>query len=361
MKVTQYHPNFNDPRVIKKCHKVLIWAKRYLFPHHQMRHSSKVLIKVFGPSCNQLSKYLRAKLLHQLGTYKVGEECYAYLLNKEGYDELENMISQTFDPDTEVKKKRKELKKSIQNTILLNTSVHQHLVDEFLSQIKTGSFEYKEKANRSYHPLQNLPRKDKEEFWKDYLPYDYDIEACAPTILYQYAQQCGLLDVLNQSLKDYLEDKNSLRNHISDILDVDSHIAKKIINGLFNGAKLSSSMMWQCSIFKLLDLDKDKMNILQEDEEVCALRRNIKYVWDMIKKFEKGRTTSWSKGDKWKIYFREEKKIMKIIYDVLHKDNVFFFNEHDGFRTNKEIDINKMQTLVKEMIGYEIIIKTSRE
>lgn len=357
--LSNYQPNFNDPRVIKKCGNVMNWCKTHLNSKHSKHISSRVLSKVFGPSCNDLSKWLRVNLLFQVGSYEVGGECYSYILNKDGLDKISSLIEQNFKPEEERQKKRRKNKLAAATAIMLNTSVtfsdkYEKYVNEMTFQ---KDFTYKEIDNRFYHELQNIQRDYKTDFWKGHLPYDYDIEACAPTLLAQYAEQCGLIHLLNATLRDYLEHKDEFRNYLADLLDIDVQVAKELINALFNGAKISNNKVYQCSIFKMLDLNEDKLLLLKNDKKIKELRLNIKHMWDRIKVIEKGRGTSWSKGDKWNIYFKLERNVMDVIYDELQKQNIFFFKEHDGFRTNNEIDIDFVEKAITEKTGYKIIIK----
>lgn len=57
-------------------------------------------------------------------------------------------------------------------------------------ELASGQFKMKLKSDRYWHSLQNIKRERKAEFWsRRGYGFNYDIEACAPTVLQQLARQ----------------------------------------------------------------------------------------------------------------------------------------------------------------------------
>ena len=361
MKLSTYTPNFRDPRIVKRSLNVISWCEIYLSETTPKQVPIKTIIKQFGNNGNDLGLWLRANLLIQVGNYSIGGECYKYLFKKSGADKIKLLINTNFSPDKERQKSRRTIKNEVHTKISTSSNNFEILYQKYASSIATGNFEYIEKEDRLYHELQNLPRKQKEEFWKGYLGYDYDIDASAPTLLAQYAEKCGLSPLLNDTLREYLADKTKLRAYLSKLLDIDMDISKKIINALFNGAKLSTNTQYPCSIFKLLEYEITKMELLRKDKEIAHLRRNIKYIWNKIKIVELGRNKHWNKSQKWNIYFKLERSVMDIIYSYLQKKGIIYFKEHDGYRTNKEINLSEIENEVFIKSGYKIKISKKGE
>lgn len=367
----KYELNLNDPRVYKRVAHVLDWCDIYLSSDWNKQVSHKIIDKEFGPRCSALSKWLKYKLLHKLGSYTPNCKAFGkldlleYRVNKEGYDELRALLSKVSIDTNQKKKKsrRNKLNEAIIQHSSSNTISHifQNQFEKYKSEFENDNFIYNtsEKTGRDYHGLQTMKREYKNSFWGQIgYKYNYDIDACAPTVLSQYAEQLGLSSLLVGSIHEYTENKEYHRNRLAKMLDVDVNVIKQIINALFNGAILAANT--KCSAYELLDYDMSKMIMLQQDEFIIQLRRHVKNAWNRIRtreKVMKGHVKRWSKGEKWGIYFNLEKIIMNVIYSDMKKNNVCYFNEHDGFRTKVMIDVCKLEEMIRTETGFSIKIK----
>ena len=126
--------------------------------------------------------------------------------------------------------------------------------------------------------------------------------------------------------------------------------AKKIVNSLFNGARLSPST--KCALYRMLDFDREAMSRLQADPEVQRLRTSIKTLWRCLaltfrREFKTG-------SQKWSLYFACERQIMDVVTVYLHARHVRHFTEHDGFRASKPIDATDLSRAVFEHTGFNI-------
>jgi hypothetical protein len=331
LELTAYRPNLKDPRVQKRLVNVLAWCDLHLSPtspepihHDEMR-------AVFGTATNDLTKWLRANLLIQHGVYVPGIKSYGYLLNESGADKLRAMSQQH----------------------MVTTSASSQV--ETYPELATLSFTYSLKSDRYWHRLQNIKRERKADFWRPYLPFNYDIDAAAPTLLLQMALNFGLPAILGRGVQDYLSNKAAYRGHVAELTGCSLNNAKRIINSLFNGAKLGENERW--SIFNALKADREAMRRLIADQKIRSLRASIKQVWRGIgQRFEVKSSTA-----KWGVYFRAERRVLEVIRDELVQAGVPHFTEHDGFRAGREIDVEAMQQVVKSKTGFEIKLSRTRD
>lgn len=367
MESKEYQPNFSDPRIVKKSMEVISWCELNLSVERKLRKSHRTLREIFGPTGNKLSKWLRDNLIIQSGYFEKGGQCYEYILRKGGIEEIKKLIKDNFKPGEE-KQKSRRIKKTLllddNNDVVVDENNVKFLTQKLREQIKKLEFEYNSKGWRDYNPLQNIKRVNKQKFWSDKLPHDYDISAAAPTILLQYSERLGLISIVNSSLRDYLDNKNEYREHVRSLIEIEGEegiqIAKKILNGLFNGAILSKNESYPCQIYLLVNMDNKKMDRLINDKKIRHLRANIGYIWRQLKrkhfKLEKGRIKS---GEKWNLYFMLEFNIMKEVYSYLDNKKIKYFKEHDGFRTNKKVNINEIEKLIEDRTAF--ILKLSGE
>jgi hypothetical protein len=327
MQPTNYTPNWQDSRNQKRLQSVLSWCE-FSLSEKPRQFSVNELEKVFGQGQNKLACYLRANLLIQCGMYKVGEKFFEYILNKNGFEKLKRNLDVKFKPMIPIQ-----------------------AIEPFKDQLETFTFVYSDKSNRYWHPLQNMKREKKQEFWtKHGLPFDYDIEASAPTILFQLAKKHGLNDLIGQPIQDYLLHKNELRAHVSSVGQCSKEVAKRIITAIFNGAHLSSSPFQHT----LDGISSDGKLALKNDPKVRLLHLAVKFMWKQIEKCEGRKKTS---SQKWGLYFTYERKILDVIKLHLDKQDVKYFTEHDGWRCDTKLDLPKIEDEVERQTGVRIKIE----
>lgn len=328
----EYEPNFSDLRVKQRLAAAVSWASKNLGMGQKTVHSFK-LNAVFGPKGNQLGDWLRTKLLLKApDRYVPGAKSYAYSVNKAGLRELTKVLTAT-----EISKK-----------YLLDNVQH-----EFADEVKAHEYKYKESSERYWHPLQNLQKDVKESFWKrNGLPHDYDIECCAPSILVQLAESAGMIREKHEMLFAYLNDKKPLREHVCKLVDCDPATAKRIINALFNKARLAANS--RSAIFKMINGKHTKMLALQEDTEIKKLRKHVKEMWQHIAL--KHAEVKTARG-RWQLYFTHERRVLDCIIAVAKENNIAHFTEHDGIRTGKELDINQVEKRIFVETGFMLKLK----
>jgi hypothetical protein len=358
----RYEPNWTDPRVLPKVRKVLAWCDLMLSETNPSPVHFTMIIKIFGSSANKLGGYLKANLLIQSGVYTKKVKSFDYQLNKTGYDKIKAKVNGVAAYNDEHKYQAANAPQAVAY------NDEHFFFDKHVQELKTLTFDYNLKSDRYWHAFQNIKRTKKYDFWKSHgLPHNYDIEACAPTILLGLATNLGMNHLLGQPINDYLNDKNALRSHLVRTLDLDPQDAKRLINSLFNGALLSASPY--CAAYRLLG--KQKMATIKADPQVRALRIAIHAMWERIKGREgknyqviAGQTIQRknrrqelrrSRG-KWSLYFSHERQILEIIKNELSKKGVKYFTEHDGFRTDREIDTAALEVLISSATTLNIKI-----
>jgi len=336
----EYEPNWENLHTRKRLEKVLAWAPQFCVGNRgtvlPVRLSSKILNEVFGPKGNQMGDYFRSKLLVEVSkSYSTKHKyCKEYHVKLAGFNELSerlfNNYTQTADVDT--------------------SRAIDRLKENHKDELASGKFVMKDASSRLWHPLQNLRRADKAVFWQNYLPHNYDISACAPSILYQLALKSGMPEILAEAIRLYVDTKGEFRQHVADISGLSVDDAKKLINSLFNGARLAKNT--RCTAFQMLDFDTARMDALQKDERIQALRKAIRNAWKTIEMAMNSHAPKGAKVSlktskvKWGIYFSMERKVLNAITRELDNQDLHYFTEHDGFRTNKVPNIPAIEQAI---------------
>jgi hypothetical protein len=360
-----YVPNLDNPkyrkRTLKRIKQAYGWALAVL--GDEPRELAKNWIdEHLGQQQKPLSQWLRAKLLLCTDShYSFGSDnaaCKKYTLNCLGVDEVRSIL-QGAEPTPAA-------------TLLANPTadtdkaydlklVQYWVMHAYSAEMQSLEFEYHEKESaRLWHPLQNLRKAAKEKVWNAFgLKYNYDIKACAPTLILQHAQQLGMDEWLF-GIDDYLKNTADFRKHIADVTNIPLKDAKVLVNALFCGARLGASK--EFALFKLVGFDRKKITILQNDARLTQLREDIKVCWKAIAPTmpvahtDKGRKLPLNSRCKWNRYFELERQVLNVIRSELDNAGVKCFLEHDGWRSDTAIDSKQMEDMVFQETGYRITL-----
>lgn len=369
-----YEPDWTNGHVQKRLKKVLQWAAQYTIGKHgsvvPLHLSAKGfdtpngrvpgLNDIFGPKGNALGDYLRERLLCTSSrSYTPGKSSRTYTIQADVFSELSTKLKTSGDasPPTQAS-----------STDASSASL-QVLIERHAEELHSGVFEYRDSSNRLWHPLQNLPRAAKGSFWQRFgLPYDYDIQACAPTILLQLAQRADVPAVLVEPLQGFLEDREGFRAHVATLTGLSIPEAKGLINSLFNGAKLGANSRF--SSFQTLGYRTEAMEALKSDRRVKDLLRSIRIVWKQIegaRRLESLPTMEQvlagvkrrdfrlqTARKKWNLYFQYERQVLDAIRQFAQDRQITIFSEHDGFRASREVDLAELQSFIETRTGFRL-------
>jgi hypothetical protein len=336
-----YTPNLNDPRVKKRIRRALGFACSSLSENKGRAWARVELDRHFGTQNHDLSKWLRSKLLvKDSDRYSMDQGlCKQYTLNIEGVlalQELYNVVNIVKFPSVA------QVQEIVQNTGIAWAK------EQYGTQIQSGVFEYKDKSNRLWNDIQRLPTEIRRPLFAEQgYHWEYDIRACAPTLIYQKARNEGMTRP-TPTLTAFLEDRQLYRQALSERLDCTEQQAKQIITALFSGAKLGPGN----AIADVLNNDMAKLAILKNNTWIKELRKDIKKCWDAIKSSEK--SLRLRSRDKWMIYFELERSVMNVVRTELNKLSVRYFLEHDGWRCDSHVNEYDLRLAVKKRTGYSV-------
>jgi hypothetical protein len=247
--------------------------------------------------------------------------------------------------------------------------VKQLMKREFATELTNLQFTYKDKSNRLWHNLQNVRKEFKTEILAEAgLKYQYDISSCAPSLIMQYAQQIAQanghcdMDEWMPCINEYLHNKTEIREQIAQELDIDIKTAKVIVNALFCGARVGNNPDYEIS--QLLRNNTQKIRLLQANEFITNLRKEISTCWQVITKTmprryapdknNKSRLVAISSREKWSVYFELERSVLNAISDYLDQTDNRRFLEHDGWTSEFEVNEQELIDFVRERTGYSI-------
>ena len=231
---------------------------------------------------------------------------------------------------------------------------------ELQAQLDTGDFIYTEKSDRFFNPLQYQPRRVKRPVMTaNGYNYNYDIECCAPTLLYQYARRLAARDGVLLELpyiELYLQDRTYVRDELSIKHNLSTDVIKQIITSVFQGAQLG--LNHRTRLYQLLGGNFYVIQKLKTDDYISNLLLELKTMWsyittDMKLSSNKKRINGRDKAGK---YRELEKEVMAVINRELKRTKNKFLLEHDGWISKEICDVDYIRVLVKNKTGYQIKI-----
>ena len=397
-----YTPDFSDPRVIARLKKAYGFCKAFLSPSNSTPVAKVMLDRAFGQQQHDLTKWLRSTLLictdevYSFGLHGPSKDGFMgkvkeYTYSSEGARLVKSIIKGELDKNGSI------AGKLIVSQVSGHTEEHDFdalVVSEWAHreypELKTLDFIYQDKSNRWWHPLQNVKTEYRTQlFAESGLNWNYDINACAPTLILQYAQQLGMDEYLF-AINKYLTDKDEIRQHVANVAEIPLSQAKVLINALFNSAVLGATkhrsqfgVLCKHKIDEINENNPDekvnwktyrptkddvrRMKALQRDKFVTELREDIKKCWTAIStnmsrvkapdKNGRLRLRPVSSTQKWNVYYMLERKVMYEVREYLIRTGNLYFLEHDGWRCKSQVDLQQLRNVVMEKTGYNVTFK----
>tara|TARA_R110000868_G_scaffold52222_1_gene165285 strand:+ start:531 stop:1757 length:1227 start_codon:yes stop_codon:yes gene_type:complete len=370
-----YKPNFTDKRTLKRIRSAYGFTKGALSTTTPHNWAQVVIDKHIGRSNNNLGNYLRNLLLictnnhydSQTGVTK------QYIANQQGLDYLRDILygSNTTQftqwvQNNGISKNIISLTTTTPSMLLLfdHYCVNKFIEEEYELELQNLDFDYTDKSNRLWHPIQNIKKDYKKSIFATHkLNYQYDIDTCAPTLLHQYSHKLDM-DIYLFALRTYLKDKQMIRTQLAKELDVSPKVIKIIINALFCGARIGSG---DFAISKLLDNDIAKIQWLKQNSYITELRNDIKLMWSYIEpsmakttKITKSgleRKVALSSKKKWQLYFELERQVLNQVQNYLRLTKNRYFLEHDGWATEHQINEHELSQYIKDSLGFDVKFK----
>jgi hypothetical protein len=378
-----YTPNFSDPRILRKVKHVYGFCRAVLSTRNSKPVAKIVLDKHFGSQNHDLSRWMRRVLLvctdnhFDMAEGKVKQ----YALSKVGSEAVKAGLK-TGDWSAALKSDQTMTEESIfspLNSLLIVAQVSGQVEDlydrqvavewvkrEYATDLSSLTFSYKDKASRLWHSLQNVTREVRTEVLAaSGLTYSYDIEACAPTLIHQHAQQQQPfnMDLYLFALRDYLANRDLAREYVAQVGGIDKKLAKTLINALFCGARLGANRSY--SLFHMLGQDYDRVNALRADPFVTELREDIKQCWAYIEqsmtrtekvslKTGKPRKLAINSRHKWARYFYLERLVMNEVRSYLLETGNRHFLLHDGWAAERPVDVVELSSRIHRKLGFEV-------
>jgi len=312
------------------------------------RISSAVLTKAFGNQYGDLSARLRYKLLQQEGTYAPGKHSFSYQLKREGYVELAQAIGEE---------------------VPSNTHIAKELYGSIASGAEVPKYSEPTSGGRRYSGFQNLPKAMRAVVFNGC--FDYDIEAAAPTLVYQLACRVhrhlypAKAGTPYPSVARLIEQKAEVRQHVAELTGLELSVVKTLMAALFFQAPLAVHP--KRATYRIVGFDSSVIDRLKADPFMRAFKRDVSAMWTAVLTDENvKRGLSWfttgravpkaatKSKQRMAVYARLERQVVNAMESALLPEGMVPMLMHDGFMVRARVDVNRLVAVVREQTGFVI-------
>lgn len=401
-KIVPYYKDVKFSSSIFYDEKDLEYENFYVEDSPLQNSGAEVKSKFKKKNYYEFLKTAKVKLMHKSDV----KEIYNY--TKRQYDKLEKYSDEevyTF----EFKKSRKKLKtiktkrqlnKYINTNVVVDTDNLKNIIKMFIKTQKntfdifplinilknfengTNYILYEQSNFRYYTNLKLNNVVNFQAIKKEYRKYifngqfDYDINAAAPTLLYQYIKK--LLpnqEIKLEYLERYIEDRNTVRNECVKLLkeknknsskDFKKEVKQVITSALYDSKLKNEESGVSMSVSNRKFLYENNLEFKNLIDDITELFKLYKSYIDKNRKNDKsidmgnGKIELYENDKKKKLstivsgfYFSLESKILiDVIYKNYEEDLSLMI--HDGFIARKDIDTKELEELVLKETGFVV-------
>lgn len=330
----KYTPNFNDPRVQRKCTDALQWATCMLKENKANSWSRTHLDVKIGYSHTSLGAWLRHNLLTTTNprfstTQGIAKQ---YVLNTPGAVKIAQHLGIEYNPH-----KPRE-------SIGVRTAVA-----KYAPQFAATEFVYTNLGDRYYNDMQNIKTDIRKQLFSHYgFRFNYDCENAYPTIMLQYAHNWANFRKPFSALIDYTQNTREYRTRLATHIGCDYATAKEILVAKFNGATLRP----RARISQLLT--REQLHRLKHSTQFQELCKDITRLWQGIARSHC--QSSIRPRQRMQMYQHEERRVQNAVVSLFNNKAIKVFLEHDGWRATDYIDVHLIELHIRKRTGYSIRI-----
>lgn len=224
-------------------------------------------------------------------------------------------------------------------------------------------FEYTDKSSRLWHGIQNISSEGKDCLFEVFgLKHNYDLEAAAATLITEFSLTSGYIEETRiPVVLDYIADRKLFRKTLAEKYDISEDQAKSVFACLVNRAPINP-VYDTCGYSRIFANTVDghqKALKISKDRYVIKFKREMKMIWKAAliavnaAAFRNNSPLGEIKNNqRFLLYFKQERKMLDLMRNYLDKIGARYFLEHDGFRSDKEINLDEILTYMKEQTGY---------
>lgn len=305
---------------------------------------SRTLRSIFGKEAvgTSLAKSL---LLVENNTWSYGDGqayCKSYSTNKRNFNKVLDMMGASVDH--------------------IESAVVKFLYNQYKDEFDSGQFDMRKIGFREYHDITCLTSELRDRLFA-YAGYDYeyDISACAPSIIVGLAKKNGIKTRYN-TLESFAANPKKWRNELAESLSTTNLFVKKFVNAVIHGARLnrrSGVIKELCDSFNV-DIVKLAIRTLKFRQEFSRVINSLIKIGELVRPNDIDKDIKLNRGQKVHYMFtRYEEKIRTIWTEFFNVRGFKIHNVHDGFYLTGDGTklMNELSSVISTTIGFSVKIE----
>lgn len=234
-------------------------------------------------------------------------------------------------------------------------------MDEYDHQLRTGDIQYRLIKDRRYNSLVCAPKAiRKEVLYRHGYNFDYDINSAVVSLMYQEINRINKTKPIDQQfdltiLGSLIRLKTEIREYLASEFNITLKSAKAIINAIVFGAPISASKQ-ASAIANIVGID----NIPHLKSILGNVVTDTHHAWKFINSNSTNPISGRLGGKQYStIYSGLELKVQQSIQQFLDSNNHKALFIHDGFVTDKMIDIDAFNQYMEQTLGFDSMFSMS--
>lgn len=243
----------------------------------------------------------------------------------------------------------------------IESAVIKFLFNKYKDEFESGQFDMRKIGFREYHDVTCLTSELRDRLFA-YAGYDYeyDISACAPSIIVGLAKKNGIKTRYN-TLESFAANPKKWRNELAESLSTTNVFVKKFVNAVIHGARLnrrSGVIKELCDSFNV-DIVKLAILTMKFRQEFSRVINALIKIGELVRPNDVDKDIKLNRGQKVHYMFtRYEEKIRTIWTDFFNERGFKIHNVHDGFYLTGDGTklMNELSSVITNEIGFNVKI-----
>lgn len=244
----------------------------------------------------------------------------------------------------------------------LEFAVIQDFIIRYKDQLYSGDFDFRNKGYRIYHELTTVQTDIRDQVFAHCgYTYEYDISACAPSIIIGLAKKNKIRTRRNE-LEQFAKNPKQWRKDLADKLNAPMTFVKRFVNAVIHGARLHPNEGTIHELCVEYDVNITTLAVATQNfrREFSAVLERLIKIGELVLPDDFDESIKLNKGQRVHYLFTRYEAMIRDVWTKFFKEHGFRVHSvHDGFYLSGDASalMNELSNLISEQIGFNVKIE----